>query len=390
MKKVVLLDTYGEKEKMLIDSFLNTSEDIEAVVLEDISFLPKGVCSIYDAYLQQFETKQTFKDIYFAFVDAPNLAKIVPLWGDGAIYDEERKIADICVRGGEQRLVEHIEWLDGEKVYRKDYYDRYGYVYKQEHIDKENVVLDTSYIANHKEIMTVTNGNGVVTVLQKNKTKKLYYDISSWKKDFLNLICSNIDQIYVTSDIQKEMLEGKTFTDWTSVYNACLTSKETMQYVYKKTQRDILILTTSDQLEDIEVVIKELPQCHFHIAATTAFSNKICALDKYSNVSLYPSIGFNKLQTLLESCAMYLDINRYHAYPYSIQKASLYGLVLMGRSDIQHFRQYFLDENIFQDFSSMIKKIQKICMDQEYQRDIALKQYHYQKNNFTNFLKGQE
>ncbi len=390
MKKIVLLDTYGGKEAMLLGSILNMSEDIQCVVLDDISFLPKGAWSIYDLYLQQFETKHNFKDVYFAFVDAPNLAKIVPYWGGGAIYDEEKKIAEICVRGGDKRLVEHIEWLDGETVYRKDYYDRYGNVYKQEHMDVENTILDTSYIANHKEVITLTNGNGVITALQENKTKKLYSDVSSWKKDFLNKLCATAQQTYITSITQKELLEGEEIIDWTSIYDSCFISKDTKQYAYKKSTKDILILTTSDQLEDIEKLIEELPQCHFHIAATTSFSDKIYALDKNRNVSLYPSISSDRLHSLLERCAMYLDINQYNAYPYSIEKASLYGLILMGRMDIQHSRQYFLEENIFNDVSSMIIKIQKLFDNQENQRTIALKQYDHQKKCLANYLKGKE
>ncbi|MDI1802462.1 accessory Sec system glycosylation chaperone GtfB, partial [Staphylococcus aureus] len=65
-------------------------------------------------------------------------------------------------------------------------------------------------------------------------------------------------------------------------------------YNYRSRNRytkEIVILTNSDQLRNIKVLVETLPDFKFHIAAITEMSDKLMQLDQYANVHLYPSIN---------------------------------------------------------------------------------------------------
>ena len=65
---------------------------------------------------------------------------------------------------------------------------------------------------------------------------------------------------------------------------------------------EALICTNSDKIEHCEELIRRIPRMHFHIAAFTAMSPKLMSMEKYHNVSLYPGIGLDGLNTLFEKC----------------------------------------------------------------------------------------
>ena len=83
-------------------------------------------------------------------------------------------------------------------------------------------------------------------------------------------------------------------------------------YNYRSRNRftkEIAILTNSDQLCNIKVLVETLPDFKFHIAAITEMSDKLMQLDQYANVHLYPSINIDRVNELYQLCDIYLDIN---------------------------------------------------------------------------------
>lgn len=74
---------------------------------------------------------------------------------------------------------------------------------------------------------------------------------------------------------------------------------------------DALILTVSDQIEQLEYLLENLPNVCFHIAATVQFSEKIRALESSHNVRLITISNDLQLDFLVNLCDFLLDINHF-------------------------------------------------------------------------------
>ena len=74
---------------------------------------------------------------------------------------------------------------------------------------------------------------------------------------------------------------------------------------------DALILSVSDQIEQLEYLLENLPNVCFHIAATVQFSEKIRALESNHNVRLITISNDLQLDFLVNLCDFLLDINHF-------------------------------------------------------------------------------
>lgn len=84
---------------------------------------------------------------------------------------------------------------------------------------------------------------------------------------------------------------------------------EIIAYEIPKRAKSILIMTHSQELEQIEILMKRLPECTFNIMALTLMGDKLNSLRKYENVQLYPAILSWNMNRLINECDVYLDIN---------------------------------------------------------------------------------
>lgn len=73
--------------------------------------------------------------------------------------------------------------------------------------------------------------------------------------------------------------------------------------------KQCLVMTNSDQLEEIETLVLSLPQYKFHIGAFTPMSDRLIRLSQYENVVLHPVIMYQTFITLIKEVDVYLDIN---------------------------------------------------------------------------------
>ena len=74
---------------------------------------------------------------------------------------------------------------------------------------------------------------------------------------------------------------------------------------------DALILTVSDQIEQLEYILKNLPDICFHIAAPVHFSEKIGVLESKYNVRLVTVTTDQQIDFLVNMCDFLLDINHF-------------------------------------------------------------------------------
>ena len=74
---------------------------------------------------------------------------------------------------------------------------------------------------------------------------------------------------------------------------------------------DALILTVSDQIEQLEYILENLPDFCFHIAAPVHFSEKIRVLESKYNVRLVTVTTDQQIDFLVNMCDFLLDINHF-------------------------------------------------------------------------------
>ncbi len=377
-KNLILFDRFGKREEMIFEGLRYILEEsgegsgagtLEGLVLTDCAFLPEGVTSVFDAYIGEWEQTRVKKDLYYAFIPVPEYWMVIPYLSGGAIYDRGILKGKIYVRHPlEERLAERVDWLDGEHVVRKDYYDRYGAVYKCDYVDTAGNCQESSwYTSGHQEVLNHNHTNQIFGVLTKKNLRKYYHTAEEWIREYAGELCAGCPDVILTSEEQKNWIVPFNGQRCVEYFPSDVEKEEGFCYVSGKTRErienkqeaaEILILTTSDQLEGIGRLTEELEKCSFHIAATTAFSPKLYELEKQrKNVHLYSTISEDRLSELLGKCTIYLDINHAYAYPDSVEMAALNGLLLMGFKDTVRKRQYFMDEYIMEEVQQMVDRL---------------------------------
>ena len=74
---------------------------------------------------------------------------------------------------------------------------------------------------------------------------------------------------------------------------------------------DALILTVSDQIDQLDYILENLPDICFHIAAPVQFSEKIRVLESKYNVRLVTVTTEQQIDFLVNMCDFLLDINHF-------------------------------------------------------------------------------
>ena len=74
---------------------------------------------------------------------------------------------------------------------------------------------------------------------------------------------------------------------------------------------DALILTVSDQIEELDYLLEKLPNICFYIVAPVQFSDRIRSLETKHNVRLLTITNEQQLNFLVNICDILLDINHF-------------------------------------------------------------------------------
>ena len=150
-------------------------------------------------------------------------------------------------------------------------------------------------------------------------------------------------------------------------------------YIYSfvrenKGNKDILIMTNSDQIEHLTEIVEQLPEYQFHIGALTEMSPKLMAYQQYDNVTLYPNISPQDIDVVFEKCDIYLDINYGNEIIGALRRAFLNNMIILGFNETNHNRKYIADENIYaiQHVDQLLNRIRTL-----YVADDVVKQQKY-------------
>ena len=118
-------------------------------------------------------------------------------------------------------------------------------------------------------------------------------------------------------------------------------------YDYQKSNnynKQVLNLTNSDDLPNLEEIIRQCEDYEFHIGAITEMSPKLMGLGKYDNVKLHPTITQAKIDRLFQTCDVYLDINKGGEIVNAIERAMLHNQLILAYDETAHRRSFMLKE----------------------------------------------
>ena len=207
---IVLLNSYEERDELLIETIRQQFSDCRILVLEDQPFLPAGVQSVYDWWIEQFEVaERKIKDVYYAFVTMPKFWEVRAMGINGAIYDMGEKKADIFFREPiERRLVQRVEWYDrAGSIYRKDYYDRYGNVYRTDWTEQGKVSIKSYYTSTHQEVICANQSNQVITFRDREFLPISFGDEDAMMLKMMERAITGKRRVILTSNRQAEWMK---------------------------------------------------------------------------------------------------------------------------------------------------------------------------------------
>ena len=336
---------------------------------------------------------------YFNQIELPDYWEISSTGSGGEIHDLHHLRGRIFyAQPAHRRLVSEVDWLDDQGIVRcTDHYDCHGLLYArtvfnrsgkrfcrswfnddgQECVVENDVTGDIIVTRNHKTYIYKNRTDLVIEMLRELKAdgQRIFYNSLStplfvserfpsdsflfWQEGPREDIPGNMQMI----------LNGHSHTRRIFVQNPASRQKliklgapkewvRPLGFVYpfeRENHRrpDILICTNSDQIEELEVVVKRLPQMVFHIAAVTDMSARLLAFGRYPNVRLYPVVKEKTVNELFRRCDYYFDINHGGEILSSVRRAFLNNQLVLGFEKTIHQRRYVAKEHIFHDASDL-------------------------------------
>ena len=118
-------------------------------------------------------------------------------------------------------------------------------------------------------------------------------------------------------------------------------------------------MTHSQELEQIEILVKRLPECTFNIMALTLMGDKLNSLRKYENVRLHPALLEWNINRLIHECDVYLDINHGEKNQEVIEKVKESGKLILSFENTAN--EYYTDKVFnLSEIEEMIEKLKNI------------------------------
>lgn len=415
---ISIFDNWSEKEKKLLETYKKEEYDNVSIILNDDGFLPDDVISPFRYYVQKNDGYHlNGAPLFSNFLKIPELWEIAMGFDKAEIWDEGIKKAEIeYTTPNEFHNVKNVKWLSPDGVvYKIDGYDQYGNLYYEEFFDNESKVdLRIFYTKDRRPVLIYQPQFDAYTLMKEGEVEKIWNSSEEFLEYFINyefaqedtIISNNIslakvlDKVNINKKIiiiQNELLDVEPLSNIKNKEKFCLMFMSEAMLQKWKTKLEILskrfyyrensfpnsnsgnevfILTNSDQIEKLEVLVRELPKLHFHIAAKTAMSEKLMDMDKWSNVSLYQGISEAKRIELLNTCTYYLDINYYKQICDAVYEAYRHNLLIVGFDVTLHEPAYTLAECTFRVDGSeqMIRFLMKTFDDKEFLRKMLKKQ----------------
>ena len=393
---IQLFDVYNQESQDLHYSLTAAGLSDLTVVIEPDGFLPDGVVSPFTYYLGY----DRGKSLYFNQVPVPDFWEIAGNNQFGTINDLNQERAVIHFADGLQaRLVKKVEWkTPAGRIFQVDHYNRFGACFAKTTFDASGQAIMTSYRnVDQKEVILESHVTGDILLTLEGQGLRHFSGRVAFIIDFLQGLKVNLDHLlfntlstsFLTSfhfpdksgqdilvwqeplhdDIpgnmqlilENDQLRAKTIIipDYATYERALQLTDEKFHhkfshlgyhYHFKRdnfVRPDALIVTNSDQLEQIEKLVESLPRVTFRIAAVTEMSSKLLDMLRYPNVVLYQNASPQKIQDLYQLSDIYLDINYGNELLQAVRQAFEHNQLVLAFEETAHNRRYTAPNHIF-------------------------------------------
>lgn len=329
---------------------------IPTVAMYDDGFLPKEV----DSPIQYFcKFSNNHQPLYFDKLPLPKYWRIMSTASKGEVFDLAQKRADIIYSSGNNtRLIKEVHWLapagtiswvdhynrhgerfartyyeQGEPVQRK-YYNNEGQVVIDWNLQTNDLFLTTSHLQRHfasladftvyylrlrhyslDHVLYNTLNQALAVSLRLPNNGE---DVLFWHEKIDDKLPGNM-QFLIDNSTRTKHVIFQNYRDWQRQKQFIPTETGDIDFQYlgmifphprsNNLQPNALILTNSDQIEQLAQLVKLLPNVHFNVASITEMSGKLLAYQDYPNVSLYPVVSDQRLKQLMANNDVYLDVN---------------------------------------------------------------------------------
>lgn len=413
-----LFDSYTDEAKMIIESMKKANIDTKLLIIEYKGVLPSGVCNPYVHFLGIDPTEDPKQALFFNELPIPNYWEIAGDGQNAKIYDGSQLKAIIEYHNSEtrNRLIHTVHWLTKkEKKYQSDYYNMAGQLYKKTIYKNDSELIDIfidnlgkQKIAENKKTKHIYLNDGGIELVFENKISFVQYYIEKLRLDVKKITFNTLSYSFF---VARKFKHAEKILFWDEPIKASIPdnmnvflddsigTKNRIYFISKNelhnfetiyghphskvkylgnllnfsrrqskiNRKSILIATNSDQIAQLDYLVKELSNFEFHIAAPTLMSDKLMAFKAFDNVTLYPAVNQIFIDKKLQTVGIVLDIN-YGSEAFNISKISfLRGVPILGFNETIHREDFILKENQFLSTKAvdLVARVRSITKDAE-------------------------
>lgn len=400
-----LFENYREQEQDLEHSLIKSGYRHPTVVLNDDGYLPPHLLSPIGFFTGAQKLNESPKERNPKFFNEVEIPEYWEIRGDARqaeIFEGYKKKGQIHYSNceGDYRAVKSVEWWNDQgRVRAIDLYNQYGQLFGRQTYSDGDLTLTTYFNLEFQEVILFNHVAQTIQVDYQGK-RYIFKSFDEFVLFYLEVSDLNVGKIFynslsrpffITTALQRKdpqtsyahvlfwQEESKEIPGNMSAIikdPASPTKKIVIQdreeyirikqqlpeeyesdisylgFLYpilekKNIDHSILVATHSDQIPQLKLLVEQLPDYHFSIAAQTSMSNKLLAFEKYNNVRLYPVVDNQTLQNLFLKSSIYLDINYGREVGSSIRRAFENGQLIFGFNETLHNARYVSKENRF-------------------------------------------
>lgn len=366
---------------------------------KDLELMGKDLkpLTIKNIFTSFFSNHENSSPLHMTQLPLPRFWEVL---SSGDIVAEGNKKGKIYCSPQWPQMVEVVEWYDNKGICcARDHYDLSGTCFHREiwsggkkEIDiygqenQEQLYLFSSHDralyreANGREEGLSSIDEAIKFILDKHLSTGDCIVLSdiSLLMDMPNL-SSNQIMFYIREELSAEDISylkercGKLLTRdlkfKTDNMNLPLIYLPTFLGVFREFCPHILILTDTQELEQIEVLVSALPDFEFHIAALTVMGGRLLDLDCLANVHLYPGLSREIYEKLLQTCSIYLDISHAQEILDGSRAALENGMILYALKETCHQPDFYATDHVFSRdcIAEMIDELSQLVNPEKYQ-----------------------
>lgn len=389
-----LFERFDTPSRDLLRSQHIANIKIPTVVMEDDGFLPDELDSPFKYFSK---LRKNHQPLYFDQIPVPKYWRILGNGNRAEIFDLDCKRAEVIYMATDNtRIVKEVQWLNNANdISWIDHYNKNGFKFAQTLYSKGQPVTKKYFNGQGATVITWNLVAGDLFLDDKHihhhfadfidfmifylherhyKLDRIFYNTLNKALNLsLRLSEPGEDTLFWYEKIDQELpgnmtflMQHKTrtkhivfqrFDDWQR-HNQLIpadTGEVDFQYlgmIYPHPRSNhlrpnALVITNSDQIEQLGELANLMPNVHINIAAITEMSDKLSAFQDYPNIDLYPTVSGTRLQELLKISDVYLDINQGNEILDAVRGAFEQNMLILSFSDVLHNGIFTANSNVF-------------------------------------------